>query len=66
MKNILIDTCSLIDLLSEDKNKLLPHLEFWKQNNCINFVTHKLIIEEWNKHKEKQKKEVRRFIENKI
>jgi hypothetical protein len=56
MKNILIDTCSLIDLLSEDKNKLLPHLEFWKQNNCINFVTHKLIIEEWNKHKEKQKK----------
>lgn len=56
MKNILIDTCSLIDLLSEDKNKLLPHLEFWKQNNCINFVTHKLIIEEWNTHKEKQKK----------
>lgn len=56
MKNILIDTCSLIDLLSEDKNKLLPHLEFWNQNNCINFVTHKLIIEEWNKHKEKQKK----------
>jgi len=56
MKNILIDTCSLIDLLSEDKNKLLPHLEFWKQNNCINFVTHKLIIEEWNNHKEKQKR----------
>lgn len=56
MKNIIIDTCSLINLLTEDKNKLLPHLEFWKQNNCINFVTHKLIIEEWNKHKEKQKK----------
>jgi hypothetical protein len=56
MKNILIDTCSLINLLSEDKNKLLPHLEFWKQNNCISIVTHKLIIEEWNKHKEKQKK----------
>jgi len=55
MKNILIDTCSLIDLLSEDKNKLLPHLEFWKNNNCINFVTHELIIEEWNKHKQKQK-----------
>lgn len=56
MKNILIDTCSLIDLLTEDKNKLLPYLEFWKQNSCINLVTHKLIIEEWNKHKEKQKK----------
>jgi hypothetical protein len=52
MKNILIDTCSLINLLSEDENKLLPHLEFWKQNNCINFITHHLIIEEWNKHKE--------------
>lgn len=56
MKNIIIDTCSLIDLLTEDKNQLLPHLEFWKKNNCINFVTHKVIIEEWNKHKEKQKK----------
>lgn len=56
MKNILIDTCSLIDILSEDKNKLLPHLEFWKNNNCLNFVTHQIIIEEWNKHKEKQKK----------
>jgi hypothetical protein len=65
MKNILIDTCSLIDLLSEDKNKLLPHLEFWKQNNCINFVTHKLIIEEWNKHKEKQKKRFENSLKTK-
>ncbi|WP_438426227.1 hypothetical protein [Aquimarina macrocephali] len=56
MKNILIDTCSLIDLLSEDKNKLLPHLVFWKNNNCLNFVTHQIIIEEWNKHKNKQRK----------
>lgn len=56
MKNILIDTCSLIDLLTEDKNILLPHLEFWVNNNCINLVTHQIIIEEWNKHKEKQRK----------
>lgn len=65
MKNILIDTCSLIDLLTEGKNKLLPHLEFWKQNNCINFVTHKLIIEEWNKHKEKQKKKFEASLKTK-
>jgi hypothetical protein len=56
MKNILIDTCSWIDLLTEDTNKLLPHLEFWVNNDCINIISHQVIIEEWNKHKTKQKK----------
>lgn len=56
MKNILIDTCSWIDLLSENSNKLLPHLEFWKNNNCINIITHEIILQEWNEHKVKQKK----------
>lgn len=56
MKNILIDTCSWIDLLTEDTNNLLPHLEFWTSNECINVISHKIIIEEWNKHKVKQKK----------
>ena len=55
MKNILIDTCSWIDLLTEDTNNLLPHLEFWTSNECINIISHKLIIDEWNKHKIKQK-----------
>lgn len=65
MKNILIDTCSLINLLSEDKNKLLPHLVFWKKNNCLNFVTHQLIIEEWNEHKEKQRKNFQQSLRTK-
>lgn len=56
MKNILIDTCSWINLLSEDSNKLLPHLEFWKNNNCIRIISHEKIIEEWNFHKEEHKK----------
>lgn len=56
MKNILIDTCSWINLLTEDTNNLLPHLEFWTSNECINIVSHKIIIEEWDKHKVKQKK----------
>jgi hypothetical protein len=56
MKNILIDTCSWINLLSEDSNKLLPHLEFWKNNNCIKIISHEKIIEEWNFHKEEHKK----------
>lgn len=56
MLNILIDTCSLIDLLTEDNNELLPHLEFWKDNKCINLITHEVILNEWAKHKEKQKK----------
>lgn len=55
MKNILIDTCSWINLLSEDFNKLLPHLEFWKKNDCIRIISHEKIIEEWNFHKEKHK-----------
>jgi ribosomal protein L14E/L6E/L27E len=56
MKNILIDTCSWINLLSEDSNKLLPHLEFWKNNNCIRIISHEKVIEEWNFHKEEHKK----------
>ncbi|WP_299381834.1 PIN domain-containing protein [uncultured Lacinutrix sp.] len=56
MKNILIDTCSWINLLSEDFNKLLPHLEFWKNNNCIRIISHEKIIEEWNFHKDRHKK----------
>jgi len=56
MKNVLIDTCSWIDLLTEDTNNLLPHLEFWINNECINIISHEIIIEEWNKHKIKQKK----------
>ena len=55
--NILIDTCSWVDLLSEDTNKLLPHIEFWWNNKYINIITHKVILEEWNKHKQKRKKE---------
>ena len=56
--NILIDTCSWINLLSEDVNELLPHLNFWKDNNCINIITHKVILEEWNKHKQEQKEKI--------
>ena len=55
--NVLIDTCSWLDLLSENINKLLPHFEFWKNNDCINIITHKIILEEWNKHKQRRKKE---------
>ncbi|QSW88464.1 hypothetical protein J0383_19730 [Flavobacterium endoglycinae] len=56
MKNILIDTCSWVDLLDEYDNKLLPHLEFWKDNNYINIICNKVIIDEWSKHKELQRK----------
>ncbi|WP_299442996.1 hypothetical protein [uncultured Aquimarina sp.] len=43
-------------MLTEDTNNLLPHLEFWESNECINIISHEIIIEEWNKHKVKQKK----------
>mgnify|MGYP006166477039 CR=1 FL=1 len=61
MKYILIDTCSWVDLLTEDRNKLLPHIEFWVKNECLTIVTHEIIIDEWNIHKEKQK---RRFLDS--
>lgn len=48
MKNILIDTCGWLDLLDEHDNKLLPHLEFWKDNNYVNIISNQVIIEEWN------------------
>jgi hypothetical protein len=63
--NILIDTCSLVDLLCEDINKLLPHLEFWKNHDCINFITHKVILEEWDKHKQKKKNEFTQSLKTK-
>jgi len=65
MKNILIDTCSWIDLLTEDDNKLLPHLEFWHSNKCLKFITHEIIIAEWNKHKELQRNRFRDSLNTK-
>lgn len=56
--NILIDTCSWIDLLTtKSHNKSLEHLEFWVANNHVNIVTHRIIIEEWNKNKIKERNE---------
>lgn len=55
MINVLIDTCSWIDLLSEEENDLLKQLEFWKDNNRIQIVTNEIVILEWNKHKENAK-----------
>ncbi len=65
MKNILIDTCSWINLLSEDSNKLLPHLEFWKSNNYIRIISHEKIIEEWNLHKKEQERRLSNSLNTK-
>lgn len=56
MVNVYIDTCSLINLLTEDKGNILTdNLEFWIDNGCIKLFTHETIILEWNKHKENKR-----------
>jgi hypothetical protein len=56
MINVLIDTCSWIDMLAaDDKDNYISHIEFWSSNNYIKLFTHEIIIEEWNKHKVEQK-----------
>lgn len=64
--NLYIDTCSLINLLSEDKSEyLISNLEFWVNNNYIKLFTHEVILTEWNEHKEKKRNSYRKSLEAK-
>ena len=65
MENVLLDTCSWINLLNEDNNDDLSHLEFWIENKYINLITHEIIIEEWNNHKEKGKNQITQSLKAK-
>lgn len=56
--NVYIDTCSLIQLLDERKGDFfVDNLVFWTSNGRINLFTHEIIIGEWNKHKERKRKD---------
>ncbi len=55
MKNILIDTCSWIDILTEEENELLSCLDYWNKSKKIKLITHEEVIKEWNTHKNKHR-----------
>lgn len=49
---LLIDTCTLLHLVSADGyNDKLNSLKEYIDNGQISLLTHQLLIEEWNKHK---------------
>jgi hypothetical protein len=66
MINVYIDTCSLVNLLNEDKGEfLIDNLQFWIDNNRVKLFTHEQINAEWNKHKEKKRTSFRESQETK-
>lgn len=66
MINLLIDTCTWIDLLNVDeKNEYLAHLEFWINNNYLKLITHEIIIKEWNDHKLDEKNKFEQSLNTK-
>ncbi len=62
MKNILIDTCSWQDLLSNEESKLLPYLQHWAENDIIRIFTHEEVLTEWNNNKEKDRERYKGLI----
>jgi hypothetical protein len=56
--NVLIDTCSLILLLSASKSEyLIDNLEFWINNKRIRLFTNEVVVREWNEKKEQQREQ---------
>ena len=58
MRYLLIDNCTLRDLIDKQGySKYLSELEALITENKIEFVTHELVIQEWEKHKNKWQKQ---------
>ena len=63
----LIDTCSLINLLSkEDSLKDLENLNFWQEKNALQILLPETVKIEWNKHKIKEKEKYRQTVNTKF
>ncbi len=60
---LLIDSCSLLQLIQQEGyNNYLSELLTHINNNKIAFITHELVIQEWEKHKEKHKRDKERKL----
>lgn len=59
MKYILIDTCSLVNLIDNKKfNPQIEKLDFWIKEKLIEIIVPDIITLEWNEHKENEKKRI--------
>jgi len=55
---ILIDSCALRDLIdNHGYSQYLSEIESLISENRLSFITHKLVVEEWEKHKKRWKKD---------
>lgn len=60
---LLIDTCTLLQLINEaGYNKSLLELTNLVNNHKVEFLTHKIVIDQWNRHIEKRKKDKERKL----
>jgi hypothetical protein len=55
MINILIDTCSWINLVNQEDATSLNNLKFWIQNESVAIFTHDRVLVEWARHRERQR-----------
>ena len=67
MINILIDTCSWQNLLTDKtENRLLYDLQKLCNNNHVKIITHEIIIKEWNRNKIIEKENLSKSIRAKF
>jgi hypothetical protein len=60
---LLIDTCTLLQLVDEaGYNKSLLELRNLVNSHKVEFLTHKIIIDQWNRQIEKRKKDKERKL----
>lgn len=63
MVYLLIDTCSLLQLVDKNGyNTYISELQNHINNDRIRLITHKIVLEEWNKHKIKQQHDKERSL----
>ncbi len=67
MIHCLIDTCSLINLLSKEDSLLdLENLKLWQEKNELMILLPETVKDEWNQHKIKEKEKYRQTVNTKF
>ncbi len=64
-KNILIDTCVLRELISPvEFSGYLKQIQYWNDEGLINVLAPPTLVQEWNKHKEKEGLSIKQKLKN--
>lgn len=67
MTYCLIDNCSLINLLSKDGGlEDINTLKYWQEQDALKILLPETVKEEWDEHKEKQRKKLEQSLNTKI